>query len=374
VDFTYTDNSNANINTGNPPALTSITIKQFNPQTNSNSTLLRTINLSYTDFLTGISGWTQPYPYPSIYSDYYRRLLTGIAVTGSASTTLNLYTLKYYQQLPYPERGVPQNCDYWGYPNTTAFSPDGSNADAGFFTSPDSYRQPAVWNPPSTPNTQVPSAAIFSLQELDDINGGATMINYELNTYYNGSSNVTVGGTRVSSIVKTIPGNTGLSTYYKYDDPSGHSTGQIWTDFYKRVSMSFGSSCCNYNTISYSLSPYGIADANGVFVGYSAVKTVYPNGGFEVDSFTNFNDYPDIITSPSLFRDASWSSLYNCYIGFPTAAAFLKAELFIQPAEIFFPRLQIHSALWTDRSSVRWAFRMEHWYMIIAIFLKSTKR
>jgi YD repeat-containing protein len=316
VDFNYTDNPNTNISAGNPPALTSINIKQFNPQTNSNSTLLKTITLSYTDILTGVTGYTQPYPFPDIYSDYYRRLLTGVAISGNAATTLNLYTLKYYQLLPYPDRGVPQNCDYWGFPNSTAFNPDASNADGGFFTNPDNYREPTVWNPPSDPNTEVPSAAIFAIQELDDVNGGATKINYELNTYYNGSSNVTVGGTRVNSIVKSIPGGQSFTTNYQYNDAAGHSTGQIWTDFYKRVSLSFGVSCCNYSTVSYSLSPYNIADANGVFVGYSAVKTVYPNGGFEIDSFTNFTEYPDDISSTPSFFQNNWSDTYNSYVQF----------------------------------------------------------
>ncbi|MES1249321.1 MAG: hypothetical protein ABUL46_01485, partial [Chitinophaga rupis] len=290
-------NSNSAIHSSNPPELTSIVIKQFDPIQNTNVTI-RTFNLAYTEIETGITGWTVPFPYRDIYSDYYRRLLNSITLTGNTpatSTPVTLFNLIYYQSLPYPNKALAQNSDYWGYVNTTAFNPDGSTADGYFFTSPDPGRWPAIYNDPPGGTVEVPTAAIFALKEVDALGGAGTLITYTPNDYYNGSYNQSAGGTRVSNLAQKLPTGESYSTGYVYTDASGHSTGQLWSDLYKRIRMFYGTTCCNYNTLAFSISPYGIADDAGVMLGYSSVKTVNSNGGYEISQFTNFSDYPDVI-------------------------------------------------------------------------------
>lgn len=313
ADFAYASPGNANIYTNNPPELTSITLKQFNPVQNANNITLKTYNFSYSEIETGVSGWTVPFPYAGLWSDYYRRLLNTVTLTGNTTATatpLTVYNLKYYQLLPYPNHELIQDCDYWGFPNTTAFNIDGSSAFGYYFTNPDQARLPTIYNPNGS-TQEVPTAAVFGLQEVDNVTGGASTINYDLNTVYNGSYNVQVGGTRVSSITQTFSSAQPLTTTYIYDDANGHSTGQLWSDLYSRVTMNFGTSCCNFSTLGFSQSPYGISDDQGVIVGYSAVKVIRPSGGYEIHNFTNFSDYPDVITEPPAFAAASSSAAWS---------------------------------------------------------------
>jgi YD repeat-containing protein len=119
----------------------------------------------------------------------------------------------------------------------------------------------------------------------------------------------------VYNISHALPTGEKLYTNYIYNDQNNHSTGQLYSDFYKRVSVYFGTNCCSLATLSFSQSPYNIADNNGVFLGYSAVKIQNMNGGYEIDNFTNFSDYPDVISSPPLFAPSMSSSYWgNSYV------------------------------------------------------------
>jgi YD repeat-containing protein len=295
ADLTYTYNGNAALKAVNPPALTSISIKQLNPKTGINNIVLRTYALNYSDLETGITGWSPPLPDPVLVGEY-RRLLNNITVVGNTTETaspLTLFNLKYNQSYPFPDKDLPQNCDYWGYINKTQWLPDDNNSDEFYFTSPSTNRQPYL-----------PFASLLMLNEVDNLSGSAIHIEYELNTYYSGSSNVSVGGLRVASLSQTNP-NTGenLSTLYNYLDAANHSTGQLYSDLYKKVNVYFGTACCSLATLSFPQSPYAITDDMDVLVGYSSVKVVNPNGGWEVDNFYDFADFPDIITMPSDFAN-----------------------------------------------------------------------
>ena len=260
ADFTYTKNSNSYLDNSNPPYLSAIAIKQFNPITGGNTNLLQTYNFSFTDLETGIMGETPPYADTGVWADDYRRLLNTVTVTGNTSATatpLTLYNLKYYQSLPYCDRYLPQNLDYWGYQNSTQFLIDANNSDENWFLYPDQYRQPASYTP-SGSSQSVPMAAIFALQELDQLGGQSTFFNYQQNDYYNGTSNIQAGGARVSSIVRQLPTGESLTTTYNYYDGSGHSTGQLWSNLYSHVRIFFGPNCCNLITVATSQSPYGI--------------------------------------------------------------------------------------------------------------------
>jgi YD repeat-containing protein len=296
ADFTYTSNSVSYINNSTPPELTAVTIKQYNPIAKANSIVLKTYNLSFSDIETGLSGQTQPYSDTLVWWDYYRRTLNTITVTGNTpatSTPLTLYSMKYYQSLPFTDRELVQNCDYWGFQNSTAFLTDASNADGYYFVNPNSNRQPNSFVP-SGSSQSVPMAAIFALQELDQLGGSSTIFNYQQNDYYNGSTNFPAGGARVSSVVRNLPTGESLTTTYNYYDVNGHSTGQLWSDLYRHVIFFFGS-CCSVPATASSQSAFGISDDQGVMLGYSSVTVTDPNGGYTTNNFTNFSDFPDII-------------------------------------------------------------------------------
>jgi YD repeat-containing protein len=314
ADFTYTYNANQYINTSNPPELTSITIKQYGASATVST--IRTFGLNYLEVENGISGWTQPYAYNDIWSDYYRRLLQKITVSGSSITTSIpqvLFNLKYNQDHIFPDRGAsPQNCDYWGYVNNLAFSPDANNSDAPFFTNPDAVRVPSFYNNyiNNVPGPEIPTCSLLSLTEVDNLMGESAIINYESNTYFDGTANQSAGGCRVYNITHKLPTGEQLFTNYIYNDQNGNSTGQLYSDFYKRVRFFIDadySNGVNVGTIAFSQSPFNIADDNGVYLGYSSVRVQSQNGGYELNKFTNFSDYPDLISSPSLFLDENTS-------------------------------------------------------------------
>jgi YD repeat-containing protein len=314
ADFTYTPISDP-YNQCNPPLLTAITIKELDPISNANSTVLQTYNFSYSEVYDAV---VPPSPPPlvlnALYWIYYRRTLNTITVTGNTSATsapLTLYSLKYYQGQELASRATPQYCDYWGYQNNVnKIFVDIDNDDQYYFTNPDGTRQPASFVP--TGSTQpVPMAANFALQELDQLGGSKTVFNYQQNDYYNGSANVAAGGTRVSSIVRTLPTGESLTTSYSYNDAGGHSTGQLWSDLYRHVLLYTTNLCCNVTTDAVSTSPYGISDDMGVMLGYSSVKVTEPNGGYTISNFSNFSDYPDIIPTQSFFGFLNYSAAYQ---------------------------------------------------------------
>jgi len=317
ADFAYTPISDS-YNTSNPPALTSITIKQLDPITNANNTSLQTYNLSYSEVYNSVVAPPQPPLFdPRLYWIYYRRILNTITTTGNTSATsapLTLYNLKYYQGQELANRATPQYCDFWGYQNNVnPIYVDIDNDDQNYFTDPDGTRQPASFVP--TGGTQpVPMAANFALQELDQLGGSKTVFNYQQNDYYNGSSNVAAGGMRVGSVVRTLNTGESLTTSYSYYDGNGRSTGQIWSDLYRHVRLYTSPLCCNLSTDAVSTSPYGVSDDMGVMVGYSSVKVTEPNGGYTINKFTNFSDYPDVIPNQPFFGFLNVSSAYQFYV------------------------------------------------------------
>lgn len=318
ADFAYVTPGNAYIYTGDPPELSTITIKQFNPITNTNSNVLETFDFSFTDIETGVTGLSSPFTgYWPAWDDYHRRLLSSISVIGNTAATsspLTLYNLTYYQALPYPNRSVPEELDYWGFANNNTTNDQTlETLRYSYFYTPGQYRNTnsiAV----SGQSQNIPMAALFALQQISNLTGASTTINYQQNDYYNGSTTQPAGGVRISSVVNQLPTGETLTTNYSYVDANGNSTGQLWSNLYSNVTMFFGSACCTIPALCYSQSPYGIADANGVMVGYSSVKVTNPNGGYTVNNFTNFSNYPDIITVPSSYAIYNTSSTYNTYV------------------------------------------------------------
>jgi YD repeat-containing protein len=314
ADFTYGSNYSSYLNSSTPPPLTSITIKQFNPITNSNSNVLQTYNFAYTDLMIGIYSWQSSQTNPAMWWDYYRRLLSSITVSGNTVATagpFTLYNLKYYQGLNFSDRASVQFWDYWGFQNYTNLDYyEIDNSDAAFFLAPDTHRTPASYTPTGG-SVAIPMAANFALQELDELGGASTIFNYQQNYYYNGSANVAAAGTRIGSIVRKLPTGETLTTNYNYNDANGNSTGQIWSDLYRHVYMYLTPTCCSVSTIALSQSPYGIADANGVMLGYSSVTTTDPNGGYTTSTFNNFSNYPDVNPVLSFWSFQNVSATYG---------------------------------------------------------------
>jgi YD repeat-containing protein len=310
ADFTYTIGTNKYINTGNPPELTSITIKQYNPISNTNSNTIETFGLNFLELQNGIQtapNETQP-PYidNSYWCNDYRRLLQNVTVSGGTAATsspITLFSFKYNQDYAMSDRYLVENCDYWGFFNNPTFSPEFGGDP--FFTNPDQQRTPYTYqsNNPNraNPNPFVPMSSILSLIEVDNLIGDMATINYEPNSYFDGTLDQYAGGSRVYNITHTLPTGEKLYKNYNYGILNQYySTGQLFSDFYRRVSV-FPGGFTPSNTLTLAQSLYNIADNNGIFIGYSAVEVQDQNGGYEINNFTNYSDYPDIITSPTAF-------------------------------------------------------------------------
>ena len=330
ADFSYTANANTNLNGANPWELTTVTIKQLNPVLSSPNDIIRTYTLNYSEVESGINnGWPAPIPGP-VLIDQYRRLLSSITLAGNTAATatpITLFTLKYNQSASMPDRGLFQNVDYWGYANNLTFEPDVSGEDDDWFELPDIEREPSYY----TVSTLSLYASLLAVNEIDSYQGDVVTMSYEPNSYYTpnppidlgSATNVIVGGMRVTGIQHTVSGNLTSRTTYNYNDVNGNSTGQLYNGFYRLVSMFFGNSANNYlghgadniPTLSMSQSPYSYADDKGVFVGYSSVRTTNQDGGYEVDNFTNFSDYPDNITTPPLYYQTATNATWNATIG-----------------------------------------------------------
>jgi hypothetical protein len=231
------------------------------------------------------------YGYFGTSSDPYtlRLKLDNITLYGKGGSTLVYKSFDYYASANLPSRKSVE-FDYWGFYNTntsgTAISPVANK-------NPDASRTQAN-----------------ILTGVHDLSGEVQHIEYELNTYYTSSGNVTAGGLRVHKISKVLPTGETLYTQYDYNDDNGHSTGQIYTyvggdgQRYTTSSTNFSKNMVLYvptgsggcligakNTSSET--PFSGYDLNGNLVGYSSVKMLYQNGGYEVYAFTNFSDFPD---------------------------------------------------------------------------------
>lgn len=255
--------------------LSSISIKALNPSTNSNNSVLQSYNFNYSYFGT-----------PSSDINQLRLRLDNITVSGNTASTSNpllFYSFGYNTNSNLPPRNSVQ-FDYWGYYNNNSAS------------------TPIV---PSASRTPDPSrAAANILTSIANIEGGVTTLQYQLNDFYSGTSNVTGGGVRIAQISKTLP--TGENNYkqFIYTDANGNSTGQINNPYYQNLNSNInvliyaGSNSCGISgTNTSSESIFNAYQLDGYSVGYSSVKTMDQNGGYETDLFTNFSDFPDVFNS-----------------------------------------------------------------------------
>lgn len=257
ADFTYASDRRDDPNS---VRLSSLKLLAYDPAYNYNRNTLQTFGFYYSYFGD-----------PSSDPNILRLRLDNITIAGNTTATSTPVTLKsflYNTSVYLPSRQSLSAIDFWGYYTYT--------------TSPNTYNQALP------PNQTYAMADI--LTTITDIAGGSYVLNYELNTYYNSTSstNIQVGGLRVSQISRTLPTGESLSTQYKYIDINNNSTGQILSNSY---SINFWTTSCNANGSIYktlSESPSDYYDLNGNFVGYSLVKEVNQNGGYTISTFSNF--------------------------------------------------------------------------------------
>jgi YD repeat-containing protein len=243
---------------------------------------LVTIVLRSSNPATVLDTYTFNYGYfgsPSTDPNKIRLKLDNITVTGNASSTIAPLTLRSFTYDESHSMGPRRSlayADHWGYLNFVI--------PMQFRDFPNNYRDPAI-----TP------AQLGILKSIKELTGSTWEMTYELNDYYNTTSgaNVTVGGLRVNKLAHTLPTGENLYNTYSYLDANGRSTGQIFSKSYNIIGFTWG----NPGVISQILSesPSEVYDLNGNFVGYSSVKVTAKNGGYSVATFSNFNDFPDLL-------------------------------------------------------------------------------
>jgi YD repeat-containing protein len=240
----------------NAVRLSSIVLNAYNPQPQINNTTLKTYSFAYSYFGD-----------PATDPNLLRLRLDQISVAGNTSQTsapLILNSFGYNTSINLPSRSSLSSVDYFGYLTYSA------NANP--------------YNLSLPPNGTYAKANI--LTAISDLSGATNQISYEINSYYktSTSSNIEVGGLRVSQISKTLSTGENLYTQYKYVDNNNNSTGQILSDSYL---INYFSACNMTKTLSESPSNY--YDFNGNYVGYSFVKIINQNGGFSTYTFSNFS-------------------------------------------------------------------------------------
>ena len=255
ADFTYVADR---IDDRGAARLSAMTLKAFNPLTQTNSVTLETLGFNYSYF------GNSP---PATDTNVIRLRLDNITLAGNTTATATPVTLEsfsYNLSTNLPSRQSLSQVDYWGYYTAPVSNP---------------------YNVSLPPNQTYAKANI--LTSVTDITGGTVQIGYELNAYYDSSSgtNIQGGGLRVDTIYRQLPDGENLYTQYQYVYTNGQSTGQILSNSY--MGNLWTTTCGVYETLSESPSEY--YDLNGIFLGYSQVKVVDPNGGYTISTFSNFS-------------------------------------------------------------------------------------
>lgn len=259
VEFAYSFDRQDLTNAGR---LTNIYLKSNH---NAVITTLQTYNFVHTYFGS-----------PSSVANDLRLKLEKITVSGNTPVTASPVDLKvftYNTSVNLPSR-TSNVFDYWGY--YTQYTPIGGSVD------------PMQYPQLRQPNLTYAKANM--LYAIKDVSGATWELDYELNTFNDAGTNVTVGGLRVKTLAQKLATGENIQITYNYNDASGNSYGQVLTKSYDKLITSSGS----VSQVT-SESPSNIYDLNGVHIGYSSVKTVNQNGGYTVSNFTNFSDFADLI-------------------------------------------------------------------------------
>jgi YD repeat-containing protein len=213
-----------------------------------------------------------------------RLCLNSIQLSGNGTDPALTYkSFTYNTSVNLPARNSVE-FDYWGYYNTNS---------TGTTLVPTANKNP-------DPNRM--GANILTV--VHELSGAQQQFYFTPNTYYNGTSNMTAGGLRIDHISKVSPSGETLTTQYTYTDGNGHSTGQLYGLAYGNFQRAVGllvyngeTWCASEGTSTVSESLYDSYDLNGNVVGYSWAKVTSPNGGYEINTFTNYSDFQDAFIS-----------------------------------------------------------------------------
>jgi len=209
ADFTYSYGRSDDVNGA---ILQNISLQAYNSQSQSNNSTLQIFYFYYSYFGA-----------PSTDPNVLRFRLDSIFVVGNTSATSAPLTIKsfvYNTTNQMPTRKSLSVADYWGYlhyiPSET------------FTLFPNNDRTPVA----AAAQTDV-------LTSITDLTGLTWNLSYELNDYYNASSNTTIkiGGLRVNKLAETLSTGETLSKTYSYVNSSGNSNGQILSNSYSLVSI-----------------------------------------------------------------------------------------------------------------------------------------
>lgn len=271
VNFNYIFDRRDVLNLGR---LDNITINSYNPATPGSIMMVRKFEFTYSYFGD-----------PSSNPDALRLKLDHISMLsgfhGLISKKIAEFQYETGTNLP-PRNSV--EFDYWGFYNIN--------------TSGTSI-VPAATKLPVEARTKA-----NILTSIREVSGLEHRFEYQLNTFYdnNTANNISVGGLRIWKKSKVAP-STGdfLQTTYEYNYNDGKSSGQVYNSNYKNFSKSMFVTavvppgfCVITALNTTSISVFTNHDLNGIFIGYSQVKTIDKNGGYEINEFKNFNDFPDV--------------------------------------------------------------------------------
>jgi YD repeat-containing protein len=273
INFKYEFNRQDIANAGK---LTSIEVKAFDQVWFFNKDVIKKYEFNYSYF--GNSSSNEALRLKLDYINMYG--------TVTATTPLRFKTFEYYTDANLPARSSVE-FDYSGYYNVnasgTALTPDGANKQ---------------------PNETRTKANV--LKSITDLSGVTDRFEYELNQIWDNAanSNKILSGLRIRKISQVLPAGETTFTEYVYSDNAGKSYGQVYKSSYDnfsrwifRYSGISGNEVCGINGRNYlTESIIDEYDLNGPLVGYSTVKVVNQNGGYEINNYYNFSDFPDVVT------------------------------------------------------------------------------
>ncbi|MFC1226725.1 hypothetical protein ACFE6N_23175 [Pedobacter sp. BG31] len=151
--------------------------------------------------------------------------------------------------------------------------------------------------------------------------GGETKYEYELNRFIENNKEFDGGGLRIKK-AQQVEGNNIKETNYSYTFPNLSTSGQLQQKFNPDKGYVFTTPTWRFDyttgsvvgtTINeYDIPCFELFDLNGRAVGYSRVVITHPNQSKEVQTFQNYDSFPDNITGLFMIVNAGGGTyIYN---------------------------------------------------------------
>lgn len=218
-------------------------------------------------------------------SDLNRLCLKEIyALSGSENESVRLYRFGYYVDplKPFPARNSVAFDHHGFYNNNSESTP--------FF-------------PEANKNPDFDKTRQYSLQFVEHAQGGKTEYIYELNTYYDAVATMdrVSGGLRIKQVKEYD--NTGniYTKSFEYKLENGFSSGEVMLkdpQYSRRATLFMpGPQACAITAETTNAGIlYNVSELNGSHTGYSRVKVINSDGGYEISTFKNYSDFPEVFT------------------------------------------------------------------------------